>query len=1030
MPELQESQELTKLKSFLNQLFQFESQDLDFGIYKILNYKRKEIKDFIDNLLTNEVKKQLELLNKTENERILNKISELEVEDVIKGFINATDEYAKKVLLGVSKEKIEKYLTLKEQLTNIKAHATAEAIIYNHLTLFFSRYYDKGDFISKRRYGKTEKYVVPYNGEETHFYWANNDQYYIKSSEYFNKYAFKLEKTGQIINFKLKEAEEESGNEKAENNKYFMICKSPVEIIENEINIYFEYRGISEAEKTGKGKKQVDMNKYAADEIKKELGKDKSIEELYKYVNEEKELTKIQYELNRYTNQNKYDFFIHKNLKGFLTRELDFYIKSEMLNIDDLTSLDSDTHIERIRLNFKEIKTFRSIANKIIDFVSQIEDFQKRLWEKKKFVINTEYVITLDKLAEYTSSEFVHEIIKEVVKNEKQTNEWLDLFGEDILPKNIKSGDLFNGKSGFKKLPIDTFNFEEAFKWKLLCEIGKKNDIYDILNGLVIKSDNYQGIELLKEQYRQNIDCIHIDPPYNANTSGFLYKNNYKHSSWLSMIDSRVNASFDLLSDDASYLCHIDENEYEYLYQLFLRMNLPFLGTLIWDKKNPMMGGNGLALQHEYVIWASKHTGQFGSKSENIKLILNKAAEIIRRNKEINENARNEFVEWIKNEKELSGGDRMYQYIENDGRVYRLVAMTWPNPNPAPKEFFIPLIHPVMQKPCPVPNRGWSRSPTKMKELLDKNEIVFGIDETTQPQRKIYLELDKKRPLSTVISSGRKGKADLESLGLDFTYCHPTSLYVTLLGSASEDNNVTILDFFPGSGTSFHAVQILNERDSGSRKCILIEQEKYVYTTILPRIKKISYSSIWKDKKPSKMNGKGIFLKYQRLEQYEDAIENIAFTNGSNTKQLQIGFKDYLPKYFLNFETENSNTFLNIGAFKNPFAYTLKVFDRYQYKEQIVDVIETFNYLIGLYVNKYELLEDDKDKYILVYGRKRDDKKVLIIWRNAEKLDYKKDKKFITEQLKRFEYDELYINHQASIEDYETIENVFKNKMN
>jgi adenine-specific DNA-methyltransferase len=194
------------LKEKLREIFQFENEDLDFGIYRIMNYKRKEIEKFIEDELINEIKKQLELVSEEEISKIKEDFEK--VKDKIrknlgeKAFVNGDlkDEF-KNTPLG------EEYYEKKKILEGIKISEDLEKAIYNHLINFFSRYYDSGDFISKRRYGKNEKYVIPYNGEEVVLYWVNKDQYYIKSTEYFRKYTFKVKRL--TVNFRVIEAEEE-----------------------------------------------------------------------------------------------------------------------------------------------------------------------------------------------------------------------------------------------------------------------------------------------------------------------------------------------------------------------------------------------------------------------------------------------------------------------------------------------------------------------------------------------------------------------------------------------------------------------------------------------------------------------------------------------------------------------------------------------------------------------------------------------------------------------------------------------------
>jgi adenine-specific DNA-methyltransferase len=143
------------------------------------------------NCLLTRCKSNLQTLNSEESKKALQQLKDLEKDEFIQGWINATDE-ERKIGEKMAGSKVAEYRRVKTLVDEARVAEGTENLIYNHLTLFFSRYYDKGDFISKRRFGKNEKYMVPYNGEETHFYWANHDQYYIKSSETFQQYAFKI----------------------------------------------------------------------------------------------------------------------------------------------------------------------------------------------------------------------------------------------------------------------------------------------------------------------------------------------------------------------------------------------------------------------------------------------------------------------------------------------------------------------------------------------------------------------------------------------------------------------------------------------------------------------------------------------------------------------------------------------------------------------------------------------------------------------------------------------------------------------
>ena len=584
-----------KLKKKLSEIFQFENEDLEFGIYRIMNYKRKEIEKFIEEELIEEVKKQLQSVSEEERNKIKEKLKQVASKNGVKKYLEALekgDEKRAKIYREDFREQIEEYERLKKQLEEIKFSEDLEREIYNHLINFFSRYYDKGDFISKRRYGKNEKYIVPYNGEEVLLYWANKDQYYIKTTEYFRKYTFKVR--GLTVNFRVIEAEEEKGNIKSPEKKFFVLNENVFDFDEEkkELNIYFEYRGLTEEEeekyKHGQSASQDKINEEMVKVLEEHL-KEK-YPRLFEIVDKEKENYRKYYlgkHLYRYTRRNTTDYFIHKDLKGFLERELDFYIKNEFLNLDDLKVLEESGYFDKLRLYLIGVRAFRNIALKIIEFLAQIENFQKKIWEKRKFVIDTHYVITLDKIKEYAGEEFLESILDEILRNERQLEEWKELFGIGVKSKNdLIENNTLNGKE-WKKLPIDTKYFDEEFKWKLLVALTKENDLDEILDGVLIKSENWQALNLLLNKYREKIKTIYIDPPYNTGSDEFLYKDNYQHSSWLTMMENRLKLAKELMKEDGVIFVSIDDNEVDNLSILFSHL-FEYSLKYVWRKKSSL----------------------------------------------------------------------------------------------------------------------------------------------------------------------------------------------------------------------------------------------------------------------------------------------------------------------------------------------------------------------------------------------------------------------------------------------------------
>jgi len=1042
---------LQELKEFLNKLFQFESQDLDFGIYKILHYKRDEIKRFIDELLVDRVKEQLHTLSTQEAQKAEAELQELIEENAVKKWLEAkanNDIQRLEIYEADFKKEIRRYKEVERLVQAARAAGDAENLIFNHLSLFFSRYYDKGDFISKRRFGKNEKYMVPYNGEETHFYWANHDQYYIKSAEYFQKYSFKVPYlNGTLVaNFKLTEVETEQGNVKADENRYFVLSEKEPELSGDELIIYFEHRALTEKEKKdlGSQNKQDKLDEQAA----------KILEQKYKGVaitlqlweTKEDQSLLLQH-LHRYTRKNKYDFFIHKNLKGFLQRELDYYIKSELVNVDDLYVLETDLHFDRIRHNFRTIKVFKSITDTIIDFMAQIEDFQKKLWEKKKFVISTEWVITIDRLVEWLGEEAAKPFIFEALKNEKQRTEWKELFGEKNIPalKPSKAGmeKLKHDLYSWKKLPIDTVHFDPEFKLNLLNVLSEKIDLEEKLDGLVIHSDNFHSLIQLQNKFHSRIQAVYIDPPYNTDASQIIYKNGYKISSWSTLINDRIIETKPLLKNDGVLCATIDDYQQRELYSILVEnfSKSAMLATVV-IRNNPSGRPvpSGFGISHEYAFFVAKSPNATIGKFERTEA----------QNKRYKEKDQDSTFMWELLRKRGSDSERkdspkaFFPLYYKNGKL-RIPQMDW---NDATKTWINiekPSIDEIILWPIDENNteRRWRWGLETIKSNLDQLKVEFDKNNIGTVYYK-YRPPQQTIPLTNWIdskySATEHGTGILKNLFKQYNpFSYPKSLYAvadSLTIASSNFEEYFCLDYFGGSGTTFHAIQYLNKSDEGKRKCILIEQGDYIYSIIIPRIKKIAYTFDWKDGLPKTdtMNGLGVFFKYQRLEQYEESLENIAFSASEKTVQKALEFKDYIPKYFLEFETRDSQTLVNTEAMADPWDYQLKVWDGFTYDtQQAVDLVETFNYLIGLHMHKCITREIDGKRYQFVYGKNNGDKQILIVWRNVKDWDlaeFDADGKVLRKELKNWTYDVLYINGQAHIEGYQPVEEVFKNKMN
>lgn len=383
----------------------------------------------------------------------------------------------------------------------------------------------------------------------------------------------------------------------------------------------------------------------------------------------------------------------------------------------------------------------------------------------------------------------------------------------------------------------------------------------DTTQNLYIEGDNLEVMKLLRKNYYGRIKMIYIDPPYNTD-GDFIYNDSFSitqeeleqlqgerdeygeklqknskdsakyHTNWLNMMYPRLQLAKDLLTDDGVILINIDEHEISNLLKLMndIFSEINDLGVIVWDKRNPKGDAKGIAYQHEYIVCFAKNkvllteNNQIKRPKKNATKMLNMANKLFSKLSPSYtlEMINKDFSNWINSQTDLSGGERAYCKIDEEGNVYRPVSMAWPNKKEAPKDYFIPLIHPITNKPCPVPERGWRNPPSTMKELLEKGEILFGKDETTQPNRKYLLKDNMYENLPSLVYYGGSDTDLLQQMGIPFDTPKAIDIVKEHVITFTNEKDL-VLDFFSGSATTAHAVMQLNSEDNGNRKFILVQ---------------------------------------------------------------------------------------------------------------------------------------------------------------------------------------------------------------
>lgn len=946
----------------LQELFMMDHAELDFGIYRIMNQKRDDIMDFLENRLLKQVgssldvdEKEVEKLQKRQKEILQmagGDISVLPPEIPLRHEYDANEEQLRK-------------MGNPEELRNE---------VFSHLVTFFSRYYDGGDFLSKRRY-KADTYAIPYNGEEVKLHWANSDQYYIKTSEYFRNYTFELPQSHLKVHFVLKDVSTELNNNKSDKGKERRFAlyepedaeEKVMDVAENgDLNIYFTY------ELWSKSTKQEELVADAIEKISASLPSDfQELVTALMPLPKKPDRTLLEKHLTDYTAKNSFDYFIHKNLGTFLKRELDFYLKNEVINIDDLDDIN-------IKKRLGVAKAIKNVGIKIIQMLAQLEDFQKKLWLKKKFVVQSDYCITIDRVPQ--------DLYPYIIANEAQRKEWVRLFAIDEI-----KGDLV--VEGYTEpltmeflmdnpyLVLDTAFFSAKFKHKLAASMDL---IDEHMNGLLINSENFQALQLLKNKYANEAKCVYIDPPYNTGDDDFAYKDSLKESSWLTFMHNRIEETAPYYKTGGTFAASIDINEVDHLTEL---LDI-FIGK---DNRKANITVRRASLTGAKVI----NPGPVNI-SENVLLYNNGKAKW---------DPKNAY-------RERGYDDRYGSFIINPDDHYEkwqfcTVLEAFADYNGIKKsklrkelgdkyadellDFVVKNAGSIVQF-ATLDENSIGSTAVEMKHLSIKNpEKIFHIE---REDANDYYILKGKIILfyKDRLKWMGDGLVPVEQISDIWDDVLPNDLHneggvelkkgkkpeklINRIFEASTNEGDLILDYFAGSATS-GAVAIKSKR-----RFINIEANEYFDDIPLRRLKntlhgdKSGVSSLYQWK------GGGCF-KYIRLEQYEDTLNNLKLQK--QELEFEDDFKDgYMLNYLLNAEAQES--LLDMKMFFNPFNNELNVTRNNEQIPTKVDMVDTFNYLIGLNVEKERWFDDDN--ICIVTGETHcDHLRTVVIWRNQENVD-------------------------------------------
>jgi len=522
-----------------------------------------------------------------------------------------------------------------------------------------------------------------------------------------------------------------------------------------------------------------------------------------------------------YKKQTEIDYFIHKDAKGFLREQFDLYIYQHLTG-------NMETVFEQKDLD--RIKKIKEIAYLAIEYIGNFEDELKKIWLKPKFARKSNYVVTLDRLADKIGGK---EVIEKIIKHKEikeQVTEWqeLGIVEETFNQKEItKEGKL---NKDFQTLPIDT----KYFKDLEIEIIGLFDNLDEALDGRLIKSDNFQALNTLLPKYKDKVQTIYIDPPFNTGAD-FAYLDNFQDSTWLSLMNDRLELARSFLRDDGSFTINLDENA-------------DFLGRILLDKFNldeikKITFDTNATKDEEADLFGYKSFGNnFALKSSTIYFCKNKDSKFYKLWKP-NRNLTNLGIGWLD----------LIASSKDDRKSHNKI------------EDFDYLIEKYN-------NNG----------VLEYNKLE--INEKIYPIGDIWNDI-----YSFTQSEMRTSE------NLSFQTQKPENFLRRIIQASSSQGDI-VFDFFGGSGTTFSVAHKLNRKwlgiEMGGHFYNFFDdydktQKKLVKKLgILGRLKNvlfgdINFMAVEKERrshlsKDINWQGGG-FFKYYELEQYEDALKKAIY---------------------------------------------------------------------------------------------------------------------------------------------------------
>ena len=386
----------------------------------------------------------------------------------------------------------------------------------------------------------------------------------------------------------------------------------------------------------------------------------------------------------------------------------------------------------------------------------------------------------------------------------------------------------------------------------------------------LIEADNYHALQLLEYLYAGKVDCIYIDPPYNTGAKDWKYNNDYvdgsdtyRHSKWLSMIQKRLKLAKKLLNPrDSVMIVTIDEKEYLHLgcllEEMFPNSTIQMVSSIINPKGVSSL--KGFRRADEYIFFVMQ-----GNASPSSLMLGNEWSPSAIKARTSNSVAPKEAEEpgWTSMMRRGSHSSRaerpgLYYAIYADPQLHKIVQIGDVLPSDLSRDKDIEGLVQIL----PIRTNGdqgcWQVGPNELQNRINQGrvrlgkETAYGFVVNYLPDGEYQKILDGDFTVEGKASDGSLiahraetedkwiaptqwkiashdasayGSTLLTNILLSKKFAFPKSLYAvhdTLRFFVIDKPNALVVDFFAGSGTTLHAINLLNAEDGGKRRCIMV----------------------------------------------------------------------------------------------------------------------------------------------------------------------------------------------------------------